>query len=401
MLTLLLDLDDTLLQNSSHTFVEAYLRAWSDFVSPQFDPQVFVRALLAGTQQVERNLDPGCTLRSVFDSVFYTMIGSSKEAFKPLEERFYREIFPTLRSITKPIPGVEAIVKHYFEGGVQVAIATNPYFPLTAIEQRLAWAGLPVSDYPFALVPSIETFHFGKPNTAFFAELLSKLAWPEGCVVMVGDDLEKDILPAQKLGLATYWLTDQNSTGSNYSDSMHAQGTLSELSNWLDQIDGRPTQINHETAEGILASLRSTPAALDTLCAPLLESDWVCRPHSGEWCPAEIMCHLRDVDLEVNIPRIKEILDKENPFITGMDTDRWIEERQYHFQDGADALRNFIQTRKYMLALLENLEEVDWHRPARHSIFGRTDLAELTGFIADHDQLHIRQFFHALNPIAD
>ena len=73
-------------------------------------------------------------------------------------------------------------------------IATNPLFPRTAIYQRLEWAGLPPDKYPFSLIPSYETFHFAKPNPTYFAEFLTISGWPDGPMIMVGNDLEHDIL---------------------------------------------------------------------------------------------------------------------------------------------------------------------------------------------------------------
>ena len=85
-----------------------------------------------------------------------------------------------------------------------LAIATNPLFPLTAIEQRLDWAGLSPEEYPFSIVPSYENAHFAKPNPAFLAELLARLGWPEGPVVMVGDDPDNDVRCGLELGLARF-----------------------------------------------------------------------------------------------------------------------------------------------------------------------------------------------------
>lgn len=399
MVTLLLDLDDTLLINNSDTFVEAYLKAWGNFIAPYYEPRDFIRALWEGTRQVESNLDPGCNLRQVFDSAFYPFIHSDPDKFRPLEEAFYSQIFPALREFTRPVEGVVEIVQRSFERGYQVAIATNPYFPLTAIEQRLEWAGLPVADYPFALVPSIETFHFGKPHVAFFAELLAQLGWPEGQVVMVGDDLERDILSARQLGISTYWVTGKPNKDGKPQSNLHAQGSMNELLEWLENLEDQPSETNIHSPAALLANLRSTPAALHKLCSDYDESDWIFHPEVGEWCPAEIICHLRDVDNEVNIPRIQTILEEDNPFIQGMDTDVWIEERQYRFQDGQDALWGFIQSRKQILELLAGLQADQWKRIARHSIFGRTELDELAGFIVSHDRLHIKQIFQVQNSL--
>jgi hypothetical protein len=124
------------------------------------------------------------------------------------------------------------------------------------------------------------------------------------------------------------------------------------------------------------------------------------RPEAGEWCISEVLCHMRDVDVEVNLPRLRTVLGVENPFIPGVDTDPWAEERNYIQQDGARALQNFMVARGHLVNFLESIEPGDWNRPSRHAIFGPTHFYELVGIIAAHDRLHIRQVRKVLDSIS-
>jgi hypothetical protein len=168
---------------------------------------------------------------------------------------------------------------------------------------------------------------------------------------------------------------------------------------WLDSLAPEALQPDFSTITSLLATLRSTPAALHSLCAGL---DTTARAHhhpeSTEWGTVEILCHLRDVDAEVNLPRLQRVIQENNPFLAGKDTDPWAVERAYTQQDGQKALQAFTTTRYELLALLDNLPLEGWKRPARHAIFGPTTLHELVNFIAGHDRLHIRQFQRASNP---
>ncbi len=110
----------------------------------------------------------------------------------------------------------------------------------------------------------------------------------------------------------------------------------------------------------------------------------------------EIICHLRDVDEGVNLPRLKKVLQEDNPFLPGEDTDPWASERGYKNQNGRQALRQFITVREQMMEMLEAMDFEDWERPARHAIFGPTRLRELVNFIAGHDRLHVQQAFEVL-----
>jgi FMN phosphatase YigB (HAD superfamily) len=395
-LTLLLDLDDTLLKNNINSFLPAYLQAWSSFIAPYCDPQMFVKAMLAGTRQMDQNPRPDFSLREVFDSVLYPLIGSDPKSFQPLEDQFYSQIFPGLRPITQPMPRAVEFVETAFTKGYRVAIATNPFFPRSAIEQRLEWAGLPVDRYPFAIIPTIEKFHFGKPHLEFFAELLSYLGWPLDPVIMVGNDPQSDIVPADLFGLPTFLAAEADSPSLTNLQMRHAQGNLDDLLNWINADPTYTFNPDLTSSAATLATLRATPAALQSICKSLTETEWTNHPGPGEWCAAEIICHLRDVDFEVNIPRLIKMISENNPFIPGMDTDRWNEERQYHLQSGPEALKSFLAARLNLLSMINAMQPDSWQRTAQHSIFGRTELSEIVSFISGHDRLHIQQLIKVL-----
>jgi FMN phosphatase YigB (HAD superfamily) len=395
-LTLLLDLDDTLLKNSINTFLPAYLQAWSVFIAAYRDPQKFVNAMLAGTHQMDEHPRPDCSLREVFDSVMFPLIDSDSKSFQPFENRFYQEIFPTLQPLTQPIPGAVKFVDQAFAIGCRVAIATNPFFPRSAIEQRLEWAGLPVDRYPFSIVPSIDKFHFGKPHLEFFAELLSFLGWPDDPVIMVGNDPDRDILPADQFGLSTFWVTESETPDLDILRRPHARGSLEDLLKCIESDQTSLANPDLSSSASMLAILRTTPAVLTSMCKDLTEAQWTAHPQPGEWCAAEILCHLRDVDIEVNIPRLTKMMTENNPFLPGMDTDRWNAERQYHLQSGPRALEGFFTARLNLLTMIDALQPDSWQRTAQHSIFGRTELSELVSFISEHDRLHIQQLIKVL-----
>jgi hypothetical protein len=165
----------------------------------------------------------------------------------------------------------------------------------------------------------------------------------------------------------------------------------------MDQSFIEPVQTNFATPQALLAVLRSTPAALATLCQQH-NAGLGQRPEISEWSPGEVLCHLRDVDAEVNLPRVRKIISEHNPFLAGQETDPWAETRQYRLQDGMQALMDFVNSRLELLSILENLSPGDWDRSARHAIFGPTHLQELVNIIAGHDILHIQQIYKAFYP---
>jgi HAD superfamily hydrolase (TIGR01549 family) len=397
---LLLDLDDTLLRNKIDDFLPQYLGAFSKKAATVLDPNRFVKSLLAGTQAMVDNRLPDCTLKESFEATFYPLTGVDVKSFEYLAEQFYAEVFPTLRGLTNPIPQSIQLVKDAVALGYRLVVATNPLFPRTAILQRLAWANLPSDQYPYEMITSYETFHFTKPDPAYYAEILARMGWPSEPVIVVGDDLERDIYAGRRLGLPAYWLGQTGQTPVNGREAPSKTGKIEEFIPWLEQASPQVLKAEYDTPTAWLAILRSTPAGLDGFCRGLEGFDWTTRSHPDEWSLTEVLCHLRDVDQEVNLPRLRKVLAESNPFLPGEDTDRWAEVRQYCFQDGPQSLRQFIAARGELINLLESLTDEDWQRPARHAIFGPTRLQELVNIIAAHDRVHMGQVHELLKQLA-
>jgi FMN phosphatase YigB (HAD superfamily) len=387
-ITLLLDLDDTLLNTNMDAFIPAYFKALSGALADVVAPDIMLPALMAGTRAMQVNRDPALTLREVFDARFFNNLDLDRAFLRPRIDRFYDEVFPGLGSLTTSIPEAVRLVDWAFAHGHRVVIATNPLFPLKAIQHRLRWAGLPPEKYPFALVTSYETFHFTKETVAYYPEILAQLGWPDDPAVMVGDDMEREVNPTRAAGLPVFWVRKPGEYSSELSDV--PQGPLESFRPWLEQADPAALKGSFESPQALLATLRSTPAALAALISSLQPQAWTRLPAPAEWCLTEIVCHLRDVERDVNLPRIRKVLAEESPFLVGEVTDAWVKERHCADQDGPQALADFTFARKETLGILDGLR-AEWSRPARHAIFGATTLQELVGFIAGHDRAHIQQ----------
>jgi FMN phosphatase YigB (HAD superfamily) len=389
--TLLLDLDNTLLTNNTDSFIPAYLQALANRMSSYIDPKFLIKTLLSATNAMTQNQQPDLTLMDVFDAAFYPVLGLNKKNVQPALDRFYAEDFPMLRRLTSPKPEAVRLVAQALDLGYRVGIATAPLFPLTAIQQRLGWAGLPVDRYNFSLVPSYSSFHFTKPNPAYFAEFLAQMGWPNDPVIMVGNEAELDMAGARQLGIASFWIPSQPNAAWSSLDPEPPRGSLEDVLPWIESAFAEISKQNFNSPQAILAVLRSTPAALQTLCRSLDGMNWSARPQENEWSLTEVLCHLRDVENEVFLPRFENIIREDNPFIIGIETDPWAEERHYIQQNGPQALADFINSRKKLLSLLSPLPAEDWQRPARHAIFGPTHMQELASFTSEHDRLHIQQ----------
>jgi hypothetical protein len=268
-------------------------------------------------------------------------------------------------------------------------VATDPLFPRKAILHRLRWADMAPEHTPFSLISDFETFHFAKISKSYYPEFLLNLGWNGEPVLMIGDSLERDIFPAQKAGLPVFWLrTPEQATPEAESIP---QGSFDDLRRWLESVDFSTLVPNFANPEALLVALPASLAVLHSLTLRTPAAQWTVRPASGEWALTEILCHLRDVEREVNLPRFQAALKDENAFIAGQDTDPWAEQRDYIHQDGSQAFQDYAAARLQLISLLKTLTPEQWDRKVRHTIFGPTTLHELASFMLEHDQSHVRQ----------
>ena len=394
-LTLLIDIDDTLLGNKMENFIPAYIQLLGQHLRPYADPEKVGQVLTTATGQMFYNDQPDRTLKETFDTYFYAPLVITEDQVRGEIDHFYDEIFPEIQSVTEFRPSAAKLMDQAVKRGWKIAIATNPFFPLKAILHRLSWAGVPAEKYPYMVVPSYETFHFGKPNPAFLAELLGRIGWPLGPLVMIGNDPENDIRAAQLIGLATFWV----SNGLSYPNDMQepcASGSLDDFLYWIDKEPEGNLLPDYSSKSAIIAIMQGVPPALLSMTNNLTEEVWKQRPSTKDWSLTEIACHLRDVEKEINQPRLTKITREKRPFVPGVDSDIWANERDYQSQDGAAALQSFVETRKQTLEILTDLSEDDWKKPAQHAIFGPTNLTEIANIMAGHDRLHIRQAYCTL-----
>lgn len=313
VLTLLVDLDDTLLGNAMEVFIPAYLRALGNHLSDVIPPETLVSSMLDATQSMFLNQQPDQTLKQAFDSDFYPAIGIPEESLRDRIYQFYATDFGNLRKFTQfrseAIPFIETARRK----GYRVIIATNPLFPRTAILQRLEWAGFPQDKYRFQLIPSYETFHFAKPNPAFFAELLTRAGWPHGPMLMVGNDPDHDVNGSYLLGIPSFWITNEEEKYPNDKPKPDSQGALEEVVPWVDRIGLKGLMPNFKTLTAMTAILRGVPAGISTILSPFHKDPPPGEPEDTRLKLSEAVRTLRDLEIDENLPTLAKILNGKNP----------------------------------------------------------------------------------------
>jgi FMN phosphatase YigB (HAD superfamily) len=401
-LTLLLDLDDTLLDTHLDAFMPAYFMALSQHLANHTAPNTMLRALIAGVNLMDASEDPTHTLQEVFESDFYPTLGVAKDVLVAMLEDFYDHVFPTLAQYTRPRPDAVPLIEWAISRGYRIAIATDPLFPRKATYHRLRWAGF--DPERFELVSSFEHFHFTKTHPAYYAEVLGRLGWPEGPILMVGNDIERDLIPAQRLGLKTFLVDGASASRPGAFDRVQdnletGRGKLADLRRWLESINLSALEPSFKSRDAILAIMASTPAVLQSLSSTLTKEDWRKEPTHDDWAINEIVCHLRDTEIEIHQMQLNLMIEKEGAFIPRPDSSVWANEREYLNVDGKSALTQFASARIDSLKTLKGLSDEIWRRSARHAIFGPTSFLEVTSFIGDHDRLHVQQAWKTLKSV--
>ncbi|MDD2233944.1 MAG: HAD family hydrolase [Desulfitobacteriaceae bacterium] len=204
---ILFDLDGVLFSGDEVEFMRNYV----GLLSPRFLQYIpsdrFVKQLFRSIDIMIKEPKPDRTNLQTFFDDFSKATGLTYNTLWPIFEEFYAVDFPALQCMSKPNPEGKKIVEFAIQQGYMVALVSNPVLPLGAVVERINWAEL--SPEQFAVISSIENFHYCKPHLGFFEEMAVKLNLdPTECLI-VGNQIAEDIV-VRELGLKTFLLDDSS-----------------------------------------------------------------------------------------------------------------------------------------------------------------------------------------------
>jgi len=383
-LTVLFDLDDTLLHTNMPEFIPAYFGSLGQTFSNLASPKQIAQQIQFAVAQMEANQDPSIGLHEIFSQNFYPPLSTTEGENTETLTKFYRDEYPNLQAVTGQVPGVLDLIDWCRSQGAQMAIATNPLFPETATRQRINWAGVHPEDFEF--FSSFDNFHFTKPNLTYYAECLGRLGWPEGHVIMVGDSLTHDLLPMDPMGFPTFWINPPEDNPGR------PHGSLSAVKSWLPEITSRaPVELDN-TPEVNNAILRSTPAVLDSWIKENNGTAFTVKSSPAEWNMTEVLWHMADMEAEVYLPQWQQLLSDPSILLSAPDISQWAVDRQYHCRSITEAWEKFVTARKKSLFCFEEIDQKGlFQTTIQHTIFSYATVSELVAFTARHDRIHLRQ----------
>jgi phosphoglycolate phosphatase-like HAD superfamily hydrolase len=225
---ILFDLDGTLIDVDLSKFIPTYLKLLSESVSHLVSPKKVISKLLKASEAVNRN-DGSKTNDKVFAETFFPINGYTRDEIQPYFDKFYENDFKKLKVFTKKKEKARVVVQKVIEKNIEAVIATTPVLPLTAIQQRLEWAG--VADFDYKLITHIENSRANKPNLLYYKQIIQYLGIPARNCLMVGDEA-KDMV-AREIGCSTFLVESSNTdTSLKISDPTY-EGRLEDILNVL------------------------------------------------------------------------------------------------------------------------------------------------------------------------
>ena len=229
--TILFDLDGTLLPMDQDVFINGYLGGLAKKLAPYgYNLEIFPKAMWAGVGSMTKN-DGSVRNDEAFWKTFCSFMGEHVRNDEPIFDHFYRNEFQKVKDLCGFNPDSAKIVHALKAAGYRVILATNPLFPAIATESRIRWAGLEPSDFEYYTV--YDNSYHCKPNPAYYQDLIDTLNLNPTECLMVGNDVEEDIIASTTVGFNAFLLTDCiiNKHGKDISPYPH--GGFSELAAYL------------------------------------------------------------------------------------------------------------------------------------------------------------------------
>lgn len=377
----LLDLDNTLLHNPDVAFASRFAQLWDQHFSAHGISDG-VSLLRKSIQQATNGQIHTRSIHTQLLKIIVSDTGKTEQYCEQLIADFYGSFYNELHPCIQPVQGALELIHALEELNLAVVIATNPIYPESAVMKRLKWAGLPDQSDAYAFVTSSENMHYAKPDPAYYAEIVARVGVEPDEALIIGDSSTNDIEPARQIGLRTYHV---KAAGVGW-DERHRALLLRKIDNpaWqhvMTSDDYRPEMLNPQ--------YRGNVAAIYGLLDSTTPQHWHQRPVASEWSIIQIVCHLVNVESTVHRSRLSRIIREDNPFIAALPAPG--PDIPECTDNPYDAAEQFVSERTQTMALLSELTDADYNRPARHSIFGITNLIEMAHFTAQHDRLHINQ----------
>lgn len=202
--TFLFDLDGTLLSMDMKLFEKLYFSTMSEALKDLIEPKKLINSIWASTETMVKNLEYK-TNEEVFMEDFEKRIDGNLDTYKERFNKYYDEDFLKTKAAVIENNFIQEAIIILKEKGYKIIIATNPLFPLKAIQHRIGWAGFKPSEFEY--ISHYENNHYCKPQIQYYEEILKDINSEAAECMMVGNDVQEDLI-AGKIGIKTFLIKE-------------------------------------------------------------------------------------------------------------------------------------------------------------------------------------------------
>lgn len=135
-------------------------------------------------------------------------------------------------------------------------------------------------------------------------------------------------------------------------------------------------------------TLTANAAALAELVASF-SGESLLLPLDDEFCVVEHVCHLRDLERDGFTPRIRSVLEEDDPLLFDFDGAGVAAASNYRSENAHDALNAFLEARRHNAQVVRATAERTFGRTGHYEGQAPITLAAVVGGMLDHDQDHL------------
>lgn len=157
--------------------------------------------------------------------------------------------------------------------------------------------------------------------------------------------------------------------------------------------------MSDERKEAIKAKLTAAREELLAALSGLTEDQWAARGYAegSEWAVADVLRHVADSERGMTA-LMAQIKGGGEGVPADFDLGRWNRRVVEKLSDKSpqEVLAGMAANRAALLAFIDSLEEVDWHKKGRHASLRIMTIEEVCHLIADHERQHLAGIMEAL-----
>lgn len=202
------------------------------FAPMGYDPQAFIKAVMAGTEAMIRN-NGKQTNEVAFWDTFMSLVKGNYPTLESTFLDFYQKDFDVVKASSGTNPLAKKCIDELKQKGYQLALATNPLFPKVATYKRIEWAGLNPDD--FIHITTYENSSYCKPNLKYYEEILLFINKKPTECIMVGNDVNEDMGVAE-IGMESFLLTDCLINSKNIELTNYRHGDFENLYDFVKSL---------------------------------------------------------------------------------------------------------------------------------------------------------------------